>query len=63
MLQNFNSDNFDILVQAKDLYKFTILTCIALGVLFQVPVGILALTSLEIVSRGDSCAPTAATRS
>ena len=50
VLQNFNSDNFDILVQAKDLYKFTILTCIALGVLFQVPVGILALTSLDIVT-------------
>lgn len=50
VLQNFNSDNFDILVQARDLYKFTILTCIALGLLFQVPVGILALTRLEIVS-------------
>jgi len=50
VLQNFNSDNFDILVQARDLYKFTILTCIALGLLFQVPVGILALTRMEIVS-------------
>ena len=50
VLQNFNSDNFDILVQAKDLYKFTILTCIALGALFQVPIGILLLTRMEIVS-------------
>ncbi|MEA2178136.1 MAG: sec-independent protein translocase protein TatC [Solirubrobacteraceae bacterium] len=50
VLQNFNSDNFDILVQAKDLYKFTILTCIALGALFQVPIGILALTRMEILS-------------
>jgi sec-independent protein translocase protein TatC len=50
VLQNFNSDNFDILVQAKDLYKFTILTCISVGALFQVPVGILALTRMEILS-------------
>ena len=50
VLQNFNSDNFDILVQAKDLYKFTILTCIALGLLFQVPVGILGLTRMDIIS-------------
>src|SRR3954452_20667722 len=39
-LQNFNADNFDILIQAKDLYRFTILTCVALGALFQVPIGI-----------------------
>jgi sec-independent protein translocase protein TatC len=50
VLQNFNSDNFDILVQAKDLYKFTILTCVAMGALFQVPIGILLLTRMEIVS-------------
>jgi sec-independent protein translocase protein TatC len=50
VLQNFNSDNFDILVQAKDLYRFTILTCMALGLLFQVPIGILALTRMEILS-------------
>ncbi len=50
VLQNFNSDNFDILVQAKDLYKFTIMACIALGALFQVPIGILLLTRMEIIS-------------
>lgn len=50
VLQNFNSDNFDILVQAKDLYKFTILTCIALGALFQYPLGVIALVRLEILS-------------
>jgi sec-independent protein translocase protein TatC len=50
VLQNFNSDNFDILVQAKDLYKFTILTCIGVGALFQVPIGILALTRMNILS-------------
>ena len=50
VLQNFNSDNFDILVQARDLYKFTILTCMGVGLLFQMPVGIIALTRLDIVS-------------
>jgi sec-independent protein translocase protein TatC len=49
-LQNFNSDNFDILIQAKDLYRFTIMTCLAVGALFQVPIGLLLLTRMEIVS-------------
>jgi sec-independent protein translocase protein TatC len=50
VLQNFNSDNFDILVQARDLYKFTILTCVALGLLFQMPIAILGLVRMEILS-------------
>jgi len=50
VLQSFNDDNFDILIQARDLYKFTILTCIALGGLFQVPIAIVGLTRMEIVS-------------
>jgi sec-independent protein translocase protein TatC len=48
--QSFNGDQFDILIQARDLYKFTILTCIALGGLFQVPIVILGLTRMEIIS-------------
>jgi sec-independent protein translocase protein TatC len=50
VLQNFNSDNFDILVQARDLYRFTILTCIGVGALFQMPIGILALVRMDILS-------------
>jgi sec-independent protein translocase protein TatC len=50
VLQNFNSDNFDILVQAKDLYKFTIMTCIGLGALFQYPLGVIALVRMEILT-------------
>ncbi|HVL97590.1 MAG TPA: twin-arginine translocase subunit TatC [Solirubrobacteraceae bacterium] len=50
VLQNFNADNFDILIQAKDLYRFTILTCMAMGALFQVPIGILLLTRMEILT-------------
>ena len=49
-LQNFNSDEFDVLVQAKSLYSFSILTLIIMGVLFQMPVGILALTRLGVVT-------------
>ena len=49
-LQNFNDDNFDILLQAKDYYQFSILVLAAMGLCFQVPVGILALTRLGIVT-------------
>jgi sec-independent protein translocase protein TatC len=49
-LQNFNDDKFDILLQAKDYYRFSITVLIAMGLCFQVPVGILACTRLGIVS-------------
>jgi sec-independent protein translocase protein TatC len=49
-LQNFNDDNYDILLQARDYYRFAITVLIMMGICFQVPVGILALTRLGIVS-------------
>jgi sec-independent protein translocase protein TatC len=49
-LQNFNDDNFDILLQAKDYYRFALMLLIVMGVCFQVPVGILAFTRLGIIS-------------
>jgi sec-independent protein translocase protein TatC len=49
-LQNFNDDNFDILLQARDYYRFAILVLIAMGLLFQIPVGILAVTRTGLVS-------------
>jgi sec-independent protein translocase protein TatC len=49
-LQNFNADNFNILVQAKDYYRFAALTLVAMGLVFQVPVGILALTRFGVFS-------------
>ena len=52
-LQNFNSGQFDVLVQAKTLYSFTLLTLILMGVLFQMPVGVLALTELGVVTPGQ----------
>jgi sec-independent protein translocase protein TatC len=49
-LQNFNDDNYDILLQAKDYYRFSITVLIAMGIAFQVPVGILAITRVGIIS-------------
>jgi sec-independent protein translocase protein TatC len=49
-LQNFNADKFQVLVQAKDYYKFAILTLISCGLVFQAPVGILAATRVGIVT-------------
>jgi len=49
-LQNFNADQFDILIQARDLYGFSVTFMGAMGLLFQLPVGILATVRLGIVS-------------
>jgi sec-independent protein translocase protein TatC len=49
-LQNFNDDSFDILLQARDFYSFSIMVLIAMGVLFQIPVGILAATRLGVIT-------------
>jgi sec-independent protein translocase protein TatC len=49
-LQNFNDDNFDILVQASTYYKFCILFLGAIGLLFQIPVAVLAVTRTGIIS-------------
>jgi len=49
-LQNFNDDSFDILIQARDYYRFAILVMGLMGLVFQMPVGILALTRLGVVT-------------
>jgi sec-independent protein translocase protein TatC len=49
-LQNFNHGQFDALVQARPYYGFTIMTMAAMGLLFQIPVGILALTRLGVIT-------------
>jgi sec-independent protein translocase protein TatC len=49
-LQNFNSDQFDILIQARDLYSFSIMVMGVMGLLFQVPIGIVALTRTGILT-------------
>ena len=49
-LQNFNSQSFDILIRASDYYKFSVVLIALIGLLFQIPVGVLAVTRLGIVS-------------
>jgi sec-independent protein translocase protein TatC len=48
--QNFNSAQFNVLVQASQYYKFAATTMLAMGVLFQVPVGIMAVTRAGIIT-------------
>lgn len=49
-LQNFNDTNFDVLIQAKDYYRFAVLALLSCGLIFQLPVGLLALNAVGIVS-------------
>ncbi len=48
--QNFNSSEFNVLVQANQYYKFAATTLLAMGFLFQVPVGIVAVTRAGLIS-------------
>lgn len=49
-LQNFNAGSFDILVQAKAYYAFVATVLLAMGLIFQIPVGLLALNRAGLVS-------------
>jgi sec-independent protein translocase protein TatC len=49
-LLNFNDNQFNIQVRAREYYSFFATTLLACGAVFQVPVGILAVTRLGIVS-------------
>ncbi|MGI8800771.1 MAG: twin-arginine translocase subunit TatC, partial [Solirubrobacteraceae bacterium] len=48
--QNFNSEQFNVLVQAGPYLKFATLIMLAMGLIFQVPVGILAATKAGVVT-------------
>ena len=47
-LQNFNADSFNNLLQANTYFKFAVLFVAGVGLLFQIPVGVLAVTRLGI---------------
>lgn len=49
-LLNFNHDQFNIQVRARDYYSFFTLTLGVMGLIFQLPIGILAVTRLGIVT-------------
>ena len=61
--QNFNSSEFNVLVQASQYYRFAATVLLAMGLVFQVPVAILAATRVGHRHPARSCATTAATRS
>ncbi len=48
--QNFNSSEFNVLVQANQYYKFAATTLLAMGFLFQVPVGIVTVTRAGLIT-------------
>lgn len=49
-LLNFNDSRFNVQVRARDYYGFFSMTMLAGGVVFQLPLAILAITRLGIVS-------------
>jgi sec-independent protein translocase protein TatC len=49
-LLNFNDNQFNIQVRARDYYSFFTLTLAVMGLIFQLPIGILAITRLGIVT-------------
>ncbi len=49
-LLSFNASEFNTQLRASDYYDFATMMMIAMGLSFQVPVGILALTRLGVVS-------------
>jgi sec-independent protein translocase protein TatC len=48
--QNFNSGQFNVLVQASQYYHFAAVILLAMGLVFQVPVAILAATRSGVVT-------------
>jgi sec-independent protein translocase protein TatC len=49
-LLNFNENDFNVEVRARDYYSFFTLTLGLMGLVFQMPIGILAVTRLGIVT-------------
>jgi sec-independent protein translocase protein TatC len=49
-LLNFNDNQFNVQVRARDYYSFFSMTMLAGGIVFQMPLAILAVTRLGIVS-------------
>jgi sec-independent protein translocase protein TatC len=49
-LTDFNDDQLNIELRARDYYTFFVMMLIALGVMFQIPMAVLAVTRLGIVT-------------
>ena len=50
LLLSFNSDEFNIQIRGSEYYSFFVLTLLSVGILFQIPVGTIAVTRLAIVT-------------
>ncbi len=50
-LLGFNDDQFNIQVRAREYYSFFGLTLLSLGVLFQIPIGVLIANRLGLVTQ------------
>jgi sec-independent protein translocase protein TatC len=48
--QNFNSAQFNVLVQASQYYKFAATTLLAMGLMFELPIALVAVTRAGLVS-------------
>jgi sec-independent protein translocase protein TatC len=49
-LLNFNADQFNVLVRARDYYSFFGLTVLSMGVLFELPLAVLIASKLGVVT-------------
>ena len=49
-LLHYNDHTFNILVRASDYYNFVLLVLIAMGVVFELPIFVLALVRLGILT-------------
>jgi sec-independent protein translocase protein TatC len=49
-LLNFNDNEFNIELRAREYYSFVALTLLAMGILFQIPMAILAASRLGLVT-------------
>lgn len=49
-LQGYNHQQFDVLVQAKAYYSFQVMTMLAIGLAFQLPLGLLGLHRIGVIN-------------
>ncbi len=49
-LQGYNHENFQVLIQAKAYYSFEVFTMLAIGVAFQMPLGLLGLHRIGVIN-------------
>lgn len=49
-LLNFNDDQFNVQVRARDYYSFITMTLLAMGIVFQIPMGVLAVVRIGLAT-------------